>query len=293
MPGGIHQDEPACPSCGYALAGLTSGRCPECSCELGDDVSVHVPRRAGIVLDDWSALTWARAAAGVMALPFRSIAPSRTDRLRAWPAIAFAALWTIACLLTYQVVKTLPHLVLAVYSSRPMAPVWSSFVSWYAVARGACWEAWSIARWWILALALSAGWSMLRSIRRAQPTAGRSAPGAILSTLLLAPWISLIEWWSPIAPALTDPRVVAEPGTIFVGNWDWTRWAQDPWPTRCVAVAFAAFAWARIGARLRWPVALTVAVVAAVLGSVASVSWSYLWTRLLNAGWPLLPTLRP
>src|SRR5262245_66293809 len=54
----------------------------------------------------------------IYTLSLHDALPILVDRVASGPALGFAAFWTAACLLTYQVARTLPHLALDRKSTR-------------------------------------------------------------------------------------------------------------------------------------------------------------------------------
>src|SRR5437899_12711179 len=102
----IHEAElegPLCPGCGYSLQGLVGRVCPECSRQLGSDLSIYRSTTTGLVLDHWSARLWARASLGVLGAPFRRGYGARRSDIAMGPALVFAFLWSAVGVMVYPV----------------------------------------------------------------------------------------------------------------------------------------------------------------------------------------------
>lgn len=89
------------------------------------------------------------------------------------------------------------------------------------------WEAWSLARWWLLFSALTLAWVAATGVF------SRSRAQAVPRLLAFAPWIVLLELAMLVGVWLQQSNVVPEPSTGFVvGIFNWGLWHWDAWLDR-------------------------------------------------------------
>jgi hypothetical protein len=139
------------------------------------------------------------------------------------------------------------------------------------------WEAWSLARWWLLfgVLTLSVhGWKRLRTRACRQP----SSSERLRRLLLFAPWIFALELGFLVGVWIDNVAVVPEPATLFVSGWSWTRWLWRDWLVRgVVPTVLVGTLFFRHVACWRWPRALVAALILVPLALNLAVAWSWLW----------------
>lgn len=148
-------------------------------------------------------------------------------------------------------------------------------------------EAWSIARWWLLFGALTG----LLAIVRRLPVSGaarRPETGSTLGRDFLgfAPWFVLLETSFLCLVWLAEfSMVVPEPGTFFFSSGKagfWTRWLENDWLARGAAPSFlVGLLYFRRVWHATWPVAVGLALglapVALFLSYVWSVKYAQWW----------------
>lgn len=155
------------------------------------------------------------------------------------------------------------------------------------------WEAWSLARWWLLFGSLTAVWlgasAAIRSVTRtsSNESAQESVTVTVRRFLVFAPWLVLLEVLHLVGVWIyRGANIVPEPGTLFVvavfswDLWNWGVWRDELWLVRALlpsAVVSAAYS----RSVLRWP--WIAAVVGGLLLAPAAITLSIAWSVLYSS----------
>jgi len=143
------------------------------------------------------------------------------------------------------------------------------------------WEAWSLARWWLLFASLTA---LLPSGRRAAsaPTRRKGAWQGTCRLLLFAPWLLVLEVGFLIGVWIESPMTVPEPSTIFVTLWSWTEWLDRTWLIRGTVPAFGVgFVYFRYVLGWRRTASVLASIVFIPAALIVSVIWSHIFVTYI------------
>ena len=162
---------------------------------------------------------------------------------------------------------------------------------WIALRRGGInwafhwrWEAWSIARWWLMFGMLT----LVLRPRSARPRAGEEpggSSGGLRRMLNFAPWLIALEIGFLVGTWVGRPHVAPEPGTIFRNESLRVTLQLAVWWTRgLVPSLVVGLAYFRKVLGWRWPASLAGACLLAPAAVALSACWSVYYPRSFILG---------
>jgi hypothetical protein len=278
----LDPDPPCCPACDYSLIGLTSPtRCPECGQWLEKDFSTY--RR---VRTPWSAgrqpVHFLAGLVKAILHPLRTAALcAESFKVTRGSAILFAAISTLLTIAGWPVIKITAMFAISGLLGDRLGTGW---LEWFRFEYGDLlngfrwrtycgWEAWSIARWWLLLGILAA------ALHRREP-AMQEGYIWFRRLLLFAPWITILEIAHLAGVLIAHPMIVPEPNTLFASDLDTFRlvWTNRFWLWRAVIPTFLiGLVFARAVLDRRWSFSFIFAVVLVPPGMAVSVAWTLLF----------------
>ena len=270
-------EDPRCTACGYSLVGIDSAHCPECGADVASDPAFRYP---SLARSPWSQSHPRWLLGGVLPVivsPVRTLgACASRPRVTPQRAMTFALAVTVLLIALWPVVKEVGlaiGLLMAPGAGNSISMVWEYFrreiTSPFRWRTYCGWEAWSVARWWLLFGALA----MLLPSRLPREQRWRRL-------MLFAPWIALLEIGFLVGVLVAFPGIVPEPNTLF------TTWpiharqvlTDEVWLTRGVVPTLAAvLVFARAVLGWRWPATVLLGVVLVPAGLLLSAVWTWLF----------------
>jgi len=217
---GDGDDLPRCPSCEYALVGLSSTRCPECGAALGEDFDAHRPSRRRT---PWSAMNPLPLWRGVWAIfrwPIRTLeACGDPRRVSVRRAAMFVSIVLVSALVIWGPLREVIMAVEVYVRDRGATTVAELVellrrelprfrIRWLIPS---LWLAWAQIRW----LTLFALLALVLPGTRGTPQRSRAAR-RLLGVVLMTPWFLLLDLLCSMTIWAAVGSCVPEPNSMFL-----------------------------------------------------------------------------